>query len=143
MKSAFLDANVVIDVLLERQPFLHNALLILSLADKGFVNLICSPLSLGTASYLMERNKISSTIIKDKMKIFSEYSKVSIVDEAVVQQSIDSDFEDFEDALQYFSAVAAGADCIVTRNKQDFAPSAVPVYWPGEFVDMVKGQMAW
>lgn len=56
------------------------------------------------------------------------------VDRNVVTQALSSEFLDFEDAMQYFSAKEWGADMIITRNKKDFKNSHIPVYEPMEYL---------
>ena len=68
-----------------------------------------------------------------KMFCFYENSKT-------VNESLVSDFKDFEDAMQYYSAEEGGAHCIITRNKDDFAASKLAVYDPKEFLDMLKNK---
>ena len=61
----------------------------------------------------------------------------TVVDASVVREALDSDFTDFEDALQHFSAKTVDADCIVTRNKKDFGTSEIPVYELEEFMALL------
>ena len=58
----------------------------------------------------------------------------SSVDREVIEQALTSDFKDFEDALQYFSAKKCGAEAIITRNKKDFKASELPLYQPTEYL---------
>lgn len=134
MKRIFLDANIVIDVLLERKEWMDAALLILSLSDRGEIEVYCSSLSLATASYFMERTKMPHEIQKDKLNVFCQICIPTRVDVSVVQQAIHSSFTDFEDALQYFSARTVNAECIITRNKKDFSASDIPVMTTDEFL---------
>ena len=62
------------------------------------------------------------------------------MDASVVRGALDSDFTDFEDALQHFSAKTVDADCIVTRNKKDFRASDIPVYELEEFMTLMAGE---
>lgn len=62
---------------------------------------------------------------------------VAAVDERVIDFSLTSNFRDFEDAVQYYSAVQAKADCLITRNKVDFKADILPVLTPEEFLAIV------
>ena len=66
---------------------------------------------------------------------------MAAVDAANVRQALDSPFTDFEDALQYFSALAANADVIVTRNESDFEHSEIPVYNPSQFLALMEEEL--
>ena len=141
MKRVFLDANVVIDALLEVDGKMEAALRILSLADMGLIESCCSALSLATASYFMEKAKMSHNLIVRKLNIFCGYCTPTRVDASVVRQSLDSDFTDFEDALQYYSALTEKADIIITRNERDFVHSTKPVYDPTEFLALMEKEL--
>ena len=73
-----------------------------------------------------------------KLNIFCGYCIPSRVDAAVVRLALDSSFVDFEDALQYYSAMTVNADYIITRNKEDFVHSNLPVFDSTEFVELVE-----
>ena len=136
MKRIFLDANIIVDLLCERYPWFPCVMRIFNMADLGQIELYCSSLSLGTASYLMETRKMSTQDIFDNIDLLCQLCTPSTVDASVVRQALDSDFTDFEDALQYFSAKTVDADCIVTRNTKDFVGSDIPIYELDEFMQL-------
>lgn len=137
MKRIFVDANIVVDLLCERYPWFPSVMRIFNMADLGQIELYCSSLSLGTASYLMETRKMSPEEIFDAIDLLCQMCTPTVVDASVVRQALDSDFTDFEDALQHFSAMTVDADCIVTRNKKDFGTSEIPVYTLDEFMTLL------
>ena len=135
MKRLFLDTNIVIDFLLEREEWLDEAASILSLADIGEIEVYCSTLSLATASFFMEKAKMPHDVLRRKLSGFCEICQLSPVDENVARLSLDSDFKDFEDALQYYSALAVKAGVIITRNGKDFKNSTLPVKTATDWLD--------
>lgn len=76
-----------------------------NMADLGQIELYCSSLSLGTASYLMELRNMSTQEIFDNINLLCQMCTPTIVDVSVVRLALDSDFTDFEDAMQHFSAM--------------------------------------
>ena len=60
------------------------------------------------------------------------------MDDEVIEKAINSDFKDFEDAMQYFSAIASNCDLIVTRNEKDFKNAMIPVMNGGSYLQTVK-----
>ena len=64
-------------------------------------------------------------------------SNLTPIDSSTIEQSIKSEFRDFEDALQYYSAKQEGIDYLITRNKKDFSASEIPVFEPQEFIDYI------
>lgn len=137
MKRVFVDANIVIDLLCERYPWFPKVLRLFSMGDLGQIELFCSSLSLGTASYIMETRKMSTQDIFDSISLLCHICTPTTVDSSVVRSALSSDFTDFEDALQYCSALTADAECIITRNKKDFTASEIPVYDIDEFLYMM------
>ena len=137
MKRVFIDANIVVDLLCERYPWFPSVMRIFNLADLKQIELYCSALSLGTASYLMETRKMSPQDIFEGIDLLCQICTPTVVGASVVKQALHSDFTDFEDALQHFSAKTIHADYIVTRNKKDFGPSEIPVYELDEFLALL------
>ena len=108
MDKLFLDANVVVDFLCERSDFyLPSARLMVKSYNKE-VELCCSTLTLATASYFMERSKVSHADIFHKISDMISICELADVDRDVVEQALSSGFTDFEDALQSFSAKKMG-----------------------------------
>ncbi|MBQ8064440.1 MAG: PIN domain-containing protein [Prevotella sp.] len=137
MKKVFLDTNVFIDFLAHRGVFYEPAALIVSLGMQNKVRLQVSSLSFATASYILSRhNKWDSRRIEREFKAFISLCGITIVDEKTVKQAVSAQFDDFEDGLQHFSALASGSDVIITRNTNDFDKSQIPVMEPNLFLDI-------
>lgn len=134
MRKVFIDTNVLIDLLLERDPWANDAAVIFSMADRKEIELLCCSLSFSTAVYLMQRMKYSRKEIVTKLAIVKSLCTVTTVDGFVLDRVLQSDFPDLEDAMQHYSALAAGAEVIVTRNVKDYAAAGLPVMTPGEFL---------
>jgi predicted nucleic acid-binding protein len=135
MDKVFLDTNVVVDFLCERGDFYLPAATIVVKAYKKEIELCCSSLTFATASYLMGRSKLDPEVIFKKIASFCTLCTPTVVDRVTIEEASHSDFKDFEDAMQYFSALRFGADVIITRNKQDFANSLIPCEEPAEYLN--------
>lgn len=133
MKKVFVDTNVLLDILLERTPWANDAAVLFSMADRKEIELLCCSLSFSTAIYLMQRFKYTRKEIVSKLSIVKSICTVTTVNEAVIDRMLQSDFNDLEDAIQYYSALAFGAEAIVTRNIKDFTASKIPVVSPHDF----------
>ena len=133
----FLDTNVMLDLLGEREPFYTSAAKIATLADKRELEIIVSALSFATVSYFLTKYEgIKKT--KDKLRKFKIISGICELDELIIEKGLNSDFSDFEDSLQYFSALRTECDIIITRNGKDFKKSQIPVMTPDEFLNSMK-----
>lgn len=130
MKILF-DTNVILDVILNRQPFAPNAiLLVAAVEEKRIQGLLCAT-TLSTIDYLVSKalgTESSRATLKKLLQLF----EVATVDYPVIQTAIESSIKDFEDAVLYEAAKRAGAVGIVTRNKKDFSPVDLPIYLPDE-----------
>ena len=133
MKKLFLDTNVMLDLLGVRFPFYEPIAKIASLADKQEITIVVSALSYATVSYFLTKyNGIENT--KNTLRKFKIISKICDLDEQIVEKSLNSIFKDFEDALQYFSALESECDILITRNGKDFKNSSIPIMTAEEFI---------
>lgn len=131
----FFDTNVVLDVLCRRESFYAASAEAFALAELRKVDGLLSAVSFTTIYYLgckLVGREQARTFITKLRDVFD----VAACDSAVVNRAIDSGMADFEDAVQHFSAVQAGADYILTRNQPDFADAEIPVMTPAEFLAM-------
>jgi predicted nucleic acid-binding protein len=133
----FLDTNVMMDLLSARVPFYNSIAKITSLADKGEIEMIVSALSYTTVNYLLSKiDNVDTT--RDKLRKFKIISEVAVLDDEIIEKGLNSNFSDFEDAVQYFSALKANCKIIVTRNTKDFKESRLPIMTPEEFLASIK-----
>ena len=133
----FWDTNVMLDLLGEREPFYLAAAKIATLADKKKLEITVSALSFATVSYLLTKFE-GLRKAKEKLRKFKVISDICELDEIIIEEGLNSDFSDFEDALQYFSALRAECDIIITRNAKDFKKSQIAVMTPDEFLLSLK-----
>ena len=139
MMKVFLDTNILIDYLSRREPFFVPAALLLQLGKRKKCQLMVSSLSFATASFILQAHyKMTHEAVVALFAKIVELCHITTVDAQTVQNAIASDFKDFEDALQYDSALRVKTDYLVTRNKQDFISSAILVFTPEEFLNEFK-----
>lgn len=137
MKRIFIDTNILIDFLARRGEFFIPAWSVISLSKQGD-QILVSALSFATASYVLEtHHKKSPEAIKTLIGDFVKISCITPIDSQTIDESIVSGFSDFEDAMQYFSALRESADLIITRNKDDYKAALIPVYEPQEYLDLL------
>ena len=133
----FIDTNIMLDLLGERIPFYDSIAKIATLADNGQVTLIVSALSYSTVSYFLTKFE-NSEIAKTKLRKFKVISKICDLDELIIEKGLNSNFSDFEDSLQYFSALKSDCSIIITRNAKDFKESKIPVMTAEEYLVSIK-----
>ncbi len=137
MQKIFLDTNIVIDFLGERNGFYDLSARILTLADKKKIKVYTSPTSIANCYYILSRNE-NSKIVLEKIRKFKLLCGISIMNDEVIEKAINSDFKDFEDSMQYFSALETNCDIIITRNEKDFKNALIPVMNPESYLNALK-----
>ena len=110
MTKLFLDTNIVVDLLERREPFCHDAVRLFTMAYNRQVQLVVSPMTYSTASFLLRKH--GSEGVRNLLSNFRQLSRVAAANERTVDDSLASQFKDFEDAMQYYTALRAKADAI-------------------------------
>lgn len=133
MKKLFIDTNILIDLIDKRAPFYNDIAIISTLAEEQKLKLVASSLSFVNAFYILSKILENKYVI-DALKKYRLICDVSIIDEIIIDKSLISNFNDFEDAVQYYSAWHHKCDIIITRNQKDFKNAEIPVMSPTEFL---------
>jgi predicted nucleic acid-binding protein len=135
MRKLFIDTNIVIDLLSRRAPYYEASAMLFSLADQKQIELTISSLSIANTSYVllrqMDAGKAKSVLRKLRLIV-----TILRLDDKIVGLALnDEHFSDFEDALQYFTALENRQDLIITRNLKDFKHSKLPVMTAQQFIE--------
>lgn len=142
MKNLFLDTNVVIDVLANRLPYSVIAARLFDMAEKGKINLFISALSYSNIYYILKK----SYSHKETISLLKDLEALTVtldVTNQVISKSLNSEFKDFEDAIQYYTAISAKIPAvIVTRDIKDYKTSELPVLTPNEVLSMLENSDA-
>lgn len=124
----FLDANILIDFIMERPQFYSAAAMIVSYAVEEKIKIAVSSISMVTANFIsVVRCKMPEEVFRRKIDFLREYMEICSVDASDIYHSYDAKWKDFEDGVQYASAKRWGADFLVTRNVKDFEENDVEV----------------
>lgn len=133
MQKIFLDTNIVIDFLGERDDFYLSSAKILTLADKKIIKVYTSPTTIANTFYILSKNESQKTVL-EKLRRFKLVCNISTMNDEVIEKAINSNFKDFEDSMQYFSAIATNCEIIITRNEKDFKNALIPVLNPESYL---------
>jgi predicted nucleic acid-binding protein len=129
----FLDTNILLDVLLDRHPFVADSESAILRCEELGAGMFIAWHGLATAYYLLKRGRTEMEALGEVDKILA-WARVAESTDAHARQARALGFNDFEDALQAVAASACAADWIVTRNGQDFSRSPVPTLTPTDFL---------
>lgn len=126
MNKVLVDIDIIYDLLAEREPYYTFSASLFSKADNKKVKLFASALTIANMHYMLSRLKSD----KEARKILNRFKVlVSIIplDQKILELALSSDFNDFEDAIQYYSALEYNVNTILTRNLKDYKKAKISV----------------
>lgn len=131
----FLDTNVWIDLLAERHPYYLPAATLFTYADEGKCKLAVSSLTMVNANFICcDRGKMPLALWNRKVLALSDFVEVCSTTSDDIYNSCRSNWKDYEDGVQFFTAKRNGCDAIVTRNPKDFILSDIEVLTPDQAI---------
>ena len=129
----FVDANIVVSVLNKEYPLFTYTSRILSLADYQQFEVYTSPVCLAIAFYFAEK-KFKAAVAKQKIAILCDNIQIADTTDASVKKALQNNaVKDFEDGLEYYTAVNSNCDCIITEDIKDFYFSQIEVIQSKDF----------
>lgn len=137
MDKILVDTNIVIDLLARRDKFLTEAQELFTLSDRKKVKLYVSSLTFANTHYILSQ----SLKVENSRKILRRFKvlvDVLPMDDKIIDLSLDSEFKDFEDAIQYYTALENNLELILTRNLKDFKLSKIPVLTARDYLQLRK-----
>ena len=133
--KVFLDTNLLLDIIEEREPLLMPALNIFDLGMRGKIEMYASPLTLANCMYVARKHVGYEKAIEG-LKFIKKYVTIAAMDDEQCLRALNSNMPDFEDMLQYEAARAALCGVIVTRDaNRHFPLGSIPVLAPEQFLN--------
>ena len=132
-EPVFLDTDVILDLLLERDPYFEPAVSLFLKIQNQQVSAFTSPVVIANLFYILNRHLGRKAAVQSLMKL---KTLVTVIDcgERVIMQALSSDFKDFEDAIQYYTALEGGVLTLITRNVKDYKTAALAIMTPLEYI---------
>lgn len=135
MKKVLIDTDVILDFFFDREPFSENAALILSQCENKKIVGYVTPVIISNVYYLLSKNAKSEKVI-EKLKKLLIIVDVLTIDKRMILAALNSNFKDFEDAIQNYTAeINDKVDVIITRNTKDYTKSKLAIMNPSEFLN--------
>jgi len=131
------DTNVILDVLLNRAPFVDMSANLVSSVESDVIEGYLCATTITTLDYLISKSRNRETAKIEIQKILTLF-QIAEVNSTVLSMAINSGFADFEDAGQYFSGKCCNVNGLVTRNTKDYKQAALPIYTPDELWSIVS-----
>ena len=131
--TVLIDLNILLDVLQKREPFYAASAALLAAVETGQIEGYVAAHSITTLFYLIQKGR-SPAEARAAITNILQFTKIAAGDQSTIEQALNLDFRDFEDAVQMISAVQSKADCLITRNIKDYQPALLPVMQPVDFL---------
>ena len=135
--KALIDTNVLLDHLAHRDGFFQDAAVIFSMVDEGKLIGIVSSLSIVNCAYVLPKHYDGNAVL-EQIKTMLRMFTISNVDSFVLEQAATLEPYDYEDAVQYVSALPYHPDMVITRDKKGFNDLDILVMTPAEFVQKAR-----
>jgi predicted nucleic acid-binding protein len=134
-KRVFVDTDIIFDLLAKREPFYSAAAHLFTLADEGKIQIYISALSMANIHYLIAKQQ-SESEAKQILRKFKVLVQVIPLTEKIIDLALNSEFEDFEDAIQYFSTLQNEIEILLTRNLKDYKKAQISVLTAQDFINL-------
>jgi len=133
MNKVFIDTDVILDFMIEREAFSKDAAQIFSLSEKKQISICTTGLVFSNAYYVL-RKLGSHQKVMEKLSQLAKLIDIIILSKLAVLKALDSKFGDFEDALQHYAAILENVTTIVTSNVKDYKYSELAVLTPDQYL---------
>ena len=138
--NVLIDTNVVLDILLKREPFHQSAARVNVLSEKGLITGYMSASAVTDVYYIAQKETKRKDTAMELLRNLLKTVRVAAVTEGSVKEALDLNWNDFEDAVQYVAGKGISADYVITRNPSDFAGSEIEIITPDAFVDLLTSE---
>jgi predicted nucleic acid-binding protein len=132
--QAFVDNDIVLDLLSARMPFYTDAARLFTASRQGKCEIFVSSLTFSNTFYILRRQYDMPTAWI-KLRQFKTLVNVLSVDNQVIDLALSSIFKDFEDSLQYFTCIENKIPTLITRNFLDYKPATIPIMSVSDFLN--------
>ncbi len=134
-----LDTNVIFDVLTKRDPFYIDSARVWTFIKEEFIEGCISAITIPNLYYII--NKLKGNIVARAFvdEVLEDFQIISLTKD-ILRQASTVTRKDFEDLIQYFSAIHEGCECIITRNKKDFPSAGIKLMTPSELLKGIESK---
>ena len=132
-KKVFIESDIILDVLAKRNGFFESAAMLLDLGVKNTLDLYTSAVVLANVFYIL-RKKYGIEKSKEQLRNLRYIIKILPINQKTVDDVLNSKFNDFEDGLQYFSAMENQIPVLITRNIKDYKEKALLILTAEEYL---------
>ena len=137
--NVFVDSDIILDMLAQREPIYIFAAKLFTLVDQKKIKAFTSPLVFANLHYILRKQKSNDFALQSLRKL-KTLVKILPINSKIIEQALNSEFTDFEDAIQYFTALNNKVKILLTRNKTDYKKSKITISTAEEFIKTLQVQ---
>lgn len=134
-RRVFVDTDIIYDLLGKRDPFYLASAQLFTWADEGKVQIYVSALSLANLHYLISKQRTENQA-KEILRKFKVLVHVTPLNDKIIDLALNSEFADFEDAIQYYSALQNEIEVFLTRNLKDYKKAQITVLTAQDYINL-------
>ena len=134
-RRVFVDTDIIYDLLGKRDPFYLASAQLFTWADEGKVQIYVSALSLANLHYLISKQRTENQA-KEILRKFKVLVHVTPLNDKIIDLALNSEFADFEDAIQYYSALQSEIEVFLTRNLKDYKKAQITVLTAQDYINL-------
>ncbi len=131
--AVLIDLNILLDVLQKREKFYEASARLLAAVEVGKVRGLVAAHSLTTLFYLIRKDK-SAAEARATITNLLQFIEIAPIEQSTIEQALNLDYADFEDAVQMICAVQCKVNYLITRNEKDYQPTLLPILAPVGFM---------
>ncbi len=139
MKKLYLDSDVLLDLLLDREPFSEQIAQLIEDSISSGIKLCSSPISITNIHYIIGRLE-NKTKADSKVKKVLKIVRIENIGQEVIDKAVGSKFKDFEDSVQNYCAKDSEHEIIITRNTKDYKESELSIFTPEEYLAKISAE---
>jgi predicted nucleic acid-binding protein len=133
VEKVFVDTDIVLDLLSGRKPHYDFAADLFSLADQSLLRIFVSSLTFANVHHVLSK-QLTATRTRKLLQKLKTVVNVLAVNDKIIELSLASDFRDFEDAIQYHTAIENSLETLLTRNLRDFKQAQISILTAQQFL---------
>jgi predicted nucleic acid-binding protein len=131
----FVDTDIIYDMLAKREPHYLAAAKLFTLSDGGKIQIFISALTVANIHHLISK-QLSSNEAKQIIRKFKLLVNIVPINEKIIDLALNSNFKDFEDAIQYYCALENSIELLLTRNLKDYKKAQISVMTAQDFINL-------
>lgn len=137
MDKIFIDTDIILDLMMKRIPYFYSSIKLFNLIENKEIEGFTSSLIFSNLFYIIKKEQGREKAIKLLKKLMI-LLRILAVDSKIIESGLSSNFKDFEDSIQYYTATENGLKTLITRNTADYKSAKINIYTADEYITLYE-----